>query len=122
MEFKPEPLYASITLTTLCHHCGRPIIGTPMKMGGAGDAYHAECTLPPDAYHAGCTLPPDAYHAGRTLPHDGTSLDGREALLAEIARLRRVIVQYQGTPQEGSSICPHCDGAGVMESPSKEEP
>lgn len=106
MEFKPEPLYASITLTTLCRHCGRPIIGTPMKMGGAGDAYHAECTLPPDAYHA-----------GRTLPHDGTSLDGREALLAEIARLRRVIAQYQGTPQEGSSICPHCDGAGVMESP-----
>lgn len=37
----------SATVTILCRHCGRPIIGTPMKMGGAGDAYHAECTLPP---------------------------------------------------------------------------
>lgn len=37
----------SATVTILCRHCGRPIIGTPMKMGGAGDAYHAECTMPP---------------------------------------------------------------------------
>ena len=46
---------------------------------------------------------------------DATSPDGRDALLAEIARLRRVIAQYQGTPQDGSTICPHCNGAGVIE-------
>lgn len=35
--------------TPLCAHCGRPIIGTPMKMGNAGEPYHLECTLSPYA-------------------------------------------------------------------------
>lgn len=46
---------------------------------------------------------------------DGTSPDGRDALLAEIARLRRVIAPYQGTHMDGLSVCTHCNGAGVIE-------
>lgn len=33
--------------TMICAHCGRPIIGSPYKMGGSGDPYHLECTTPP---------------------------------------------------------------------------
>lgn len=33
-------------ITLQCRYCGRPIIGSPMKMGRAGDVYHAECTVP----------------------------------------------------------------------------
>ena len=33
-------------VTLRCAYCGRPIIGTPMRIGSAGDVYHAECTLP----------------------------------------------------------------------------
>lgn len=35
--------------TPLCAHCGRPIIGTPMRVGNAGEPYHVECTLSPYA-------------------------------------------------------------------------
>lgn len=32
----------------------------------------------------------------------------------EIARLRRVLAQYRGTPQPNMSVCPACDGSGVV--------
>ncbi len=35
--------------TPICAHCGRPVLGSPMKVGVMGEIYHFECTLSPYA-------------------------------------------------------------------------
>ena len=34
-------------IACLCQYCGRPIVGSPMVLGNAGETYHEACTKPP---------------------------------------------------------------------------